>query len=437
MKTLRNAAAGLVLLVGAAGAASSSGDTPAADRQDRTTDERIASLEAEVARLSAEQESSGGTILGKWDGTKLQFKSADGSFSAQLGGRIHLDAGITDESDDWSPGSEDDAVEIRRGRLFLAGDIHGNMEYKWQVDFAGGASDAPDFKDFYLGLKQTPVGKLRAGQFKEPFSLEELTSSNYISTMERSSMNALVPARNVGVQLSDANEAETLNWAVGAFWDDGSDTGSFSGTGETNVTARVSGALWNRDEGRDVLHLGGNVRAQQDSGGTLRYRSRGPTAIPSAQAVDTGAFASDGAESFGAEAAWVRGPLSLQGEYVLTMADVQGGSDADFDGWYGLVSYFLTGESRPYKGSSGSFSRVKPRKDYGEGGGAWELVGRVGALDLEDGSIAGGEMEDLTLGTNWYLSPNSRLMFNWIHMELDGSADGDMDVFSVRWALDF
>ena len=425
-------AASLALLGSPALAAGLTDDDEAARR---STEERIASLEEEVARLTTAQE--GGAIAGKWNGNKLVFKSADGSFSVQIGGRIHLDGGITDESDDWSPGSEDDAVEIRRGRMFLAGDIHSNMYYKWQVDFAGGASSAPDFKDFYVGLKDTPLGKLQAGQFKESFSLEELTSSNYLSTMERSSMNALVPARNVGAQVSNTNGAETLGWAVGTFWDDGSDTGSFSGTGETNVTARVHGTLWNEDGGGDLLHLGGSVRATQDSGGTLRYRSRGPSAIPSARAVDTGTIASDGAESFGVEAAWVRGPLSVQGEYTQTMVDVETGSDADFDGWYGLVSYFLTGESRPYKASSGSFSRVKPAKNHGDGGGAWELVGRLGALDLEDGSVAGGELEDITVGVNWYLNPNSRLMLNWIHMELDGAADGDMDVIAARWQLDF
>ncbi len=63
-----------------------------------------------------------------------------------------------------------------------------------QYDFAGGDAD---FKDVYVGLKKLPgVGTLKVGHFKEAFGLEELTSSKYITFIERSlPTEAFAPSR--------------------------------------------------------------------------------------------------------------------------------------------------------------------------------------------------------------------------------------------------
>jgi phosphate-selective porin OprO/OprP len=107
-------------------------------------------------------------------------------------------------------------------------------------------------------------------------------------------------------------------------------------------------------------------------------------------------------------------------------ADVDG-KDRDlspsFDGFYVQASYFLTDEHHNYKPSAGAFSRVKPKENFSFGGGpgAWEVAVRYSELDLDD-RLDGGEVDDITAGLNWYLNPNTRLMWNYIHVDKDNVA---------------
>ncbi len=122
------------------------------------------------------------------------------------------------------------------------------------------------------------------------------------------------------------------------------------------------------------------------------------------------------------------------------IADVDGkngSSSPDFDGYYIQGSYFLTGENRKYKTSSGAFDRVKPRENYSQKGGcgAWEVAARYSKIDLNDNNVTGGELEDVTLGLNWYLNPNTRIMWNYIRADLDRT--GDSNLFTMRLQVDF
>ena len=84
----------------------------------------------------------------------------------------------------WGGGDfENTGTEFRRVRVFNSGKLYGNVKYKLQLDFAGGEIA---FKDVWMELGELPIdGKLRVGYFKEPLRLEVLTSSKYISFMER------------------------------------------------------------------------------------------------------------------------------------------------------------------------------------------------------------------------------------------------------------
>jgi phosphate-selective porin OprO/OprP len=169
----------------------------------------------------------------------------------------------------------------------------------------------------------------------------------------------------------------------------------------------------------------------------VQFRAR-PEANLVNRVADSGAIESDDTAILGLEAAWVNGPLSAQAEYSLASVSASGaGMDADYSGFYAFISFFLTGEHRNYKTSSAAFDRVKPAENFGVGSGAIEVAARYSMLDLDDGPST-DELNDVTLGVNWYLNPNARIMLNVVHAEFeDGAVDDSMDALMMRFQVDW
>jgi phosphate-selective porin len=76
---------------------------------------------------------------------------------------------------------------------------------------------------------------------------------------------------------------------------------------------------------------------------------------------------------------------------------------------------------------------------HGKGPGAVELAFRVGSLDLSDSPVAGSENQklmDYTLGVNWHLTRNTRLMLNYVYTDSDSDV-GDATAVLARFQIDF
>ena len=377
------------------------------------------------------------TLWPHWkDGLRLD--SNDGSVKLKIGGRIQHDYGYFAEDGDLERrlGEDfDDGTEFRRARLYFSGTVYDDIDFEVQFDFAGGDAD---FKDVYLGMRNVPfVRNVRIGQFKEPFSLEELTSSNYTTFMERSLVNTFAPSRNTGVMFYDTLLDKRMTWAVGVFRQTDS-FGDGRGGRDYNATVRLTGLPWYEDDGEKLFHVGVAYTHQNYDDDTFRFRAR-PESHLSPRVVDTGTFSADYGDLFGAEVAWVDGPLSLQGEYVHARIEGSGRLAGDPNFWAASVqaSYFLTGEHRPYKTSTAAFDRVRPLRNFRKDGGlgAWELAARLSYLDLNDGIVKGGRLRNLTLGLNWYLNPSVRTMWNYILANPSGG--GDVSAFMWRFQLAF
>lgn len=420
----------LVLVLGialVAAAVSNAAEQEDADRL-QTLEQRVEQLET-----AAGNELKPETIRVYWK-NGLKFDSNDGEFKFQIGGRIYNDwLGWSGKDRDVenAVGSLEDGTEFRAARLFVAGTIYKVVKFKAQYDFAGGDAD---FKDVYVELITVPyVGNVKVGHFKEPMGLEELTSSRYVTFMERALPAAFLPSRNTGVMLHNTAIDDRLTWAAGVFRDSDS-YGNSSGGGDYAGTARVTFVPWSDEENNRVSHVGVSYSLRSPQGDMARFRQR-PEMHQAAYFVDTGTFASDDLSLVGLEAALVLGPCSIQGEYMMASSDASMASDPEFDGWYIQVSHFLTGEHRPYK--KGKFGRVKPNKNFmnSPGPGAWEIAARYSTIDLSDSGIGGGELDDITLGLNWYLNPHTRVMWNYVHADLDDI--GDADGFQMRLQIDF
>jgi len=282
------------------------------------------------------------------------------------------------------------------------------------------------------------------GQMYEPFSLEQNTSDNYITLLERSlPIEAFSPGRNVGGLFRNTLFNERMTWSAGVFVDDKNDKGDGdSFDSNTHFMGRLTGLPWYDEAsgGRRYWHLGvgGGLIDPEDN--TVRFRSR-PEAHLAPNYVDTGNFAATDVYLSNVESVLTSGPLSLQGEYFQTWAETTGGLDLSFDGFYVYGSWFLTGEHRPYKKREGIIDRVKPLRNFSfgkEGWGALELAARYSRLDLNDQGIAGGRLADYTGGLNWYFNPNARLMLNYIYSDLDRNrTEGHAHSFQTRFQVDF
>jgi phosphate-selective porin OprO/OprP len=165
----------------------------------------------------------------------------------------------------------------------------------------------------------------------------------------------------------------------------------------------------------------------------MQFRQRPESRPDGSRLVDTGAIPADSALTYGLEAAWAGGPFSVQGEYMATSVDVIGGPDADFDGYYVFGSWFVTGESRRY--SKGAFSGPKIA-DANKG--AWEVALRYSNVNLNDGLVLGGEMDNITLGVNWYARSGVRFMFNYIAVTSEvAGVDNDPSILQFRTQVSF
>lgn len=342
----------------------------------------------------------------------------------KFGGRIMYDMAI------WGDSTMDNSgTEFRRVRFYNSGKLYGNVKYKLQLDFSGGEIS---FKDVWMELSELPFnGNIRVGHFKEPLRLEALTSSKYITFMERALPIAMSAERNTGA-MYHTTFGEKISLQTGVFREGDSFGNDKESTNNVNITSRITYLAMN--DGDKLLHLGASNSIRKNSSHSYGFSSRAENHLGNKlMSVDF-----EGVEEtniLGGEIAYVNNSLSVQGEYLQTT--VIGETETELSSYYGQISYFLTGESRPYKNSLSGFGRVKPNNNYGSGGkGAIELVARTSSMDLTAANQ--GTLNDITLGLNWYLNPHTRIMLNYVMGEMTNETEVITEnAVMMRVQLDF
>lgn len=406
----------------------------------------------------------------------IKIKTDDGRFEASVGGRIQFDLFILDEDDavaiDGNPASAfgsgtaaNDArssTYFRRIYLTLKGKAYG-WNYKIEPDFAGNSTNNTSgnrdiaFQDVYLSHAFGP-GEIIIGQIKPFRGMEELTSSNDVTLMERPYASA------VGVFNGGSNrefqqglfyrgEVGDFSYGAGAFDLRRDNTRATEGVGYNGrvVFAPLTG------DGK-VFHVGVSYSEENpqkndtgiDSVGTsVAYAGRRG---PSLSLGGTGG--GEHAGTIGGELAGAFGPITLQGEYMVQSLDQADGAkpnSQDVEAFYVQASWFVTGESKPYKKADGVFGQPKPKKDFG----AIELAARFDHAENKDSdstcdvtfgtapdttTVAATkcEVQTVTLGANWYVNPNVRFMLNYLMGENDrGFAKDKPDAITARAQFSF
>ena len=300
--------------------------------------------------------------------------------------------------------------QLRRARLSLKLPLGNNWSSKVQIAINEG-EDSYETKDLYLRYKGFDFADIIIGQSKEPFGLENVTSSGNSLFTERS-LSTFALGRSKGINLSDANRA--YSWSIGTYKVE--QNGKVKADGDRAYTARATISPINRDT--SYIHFGLAYTNRDLQGAEYEIKTNG--GVDSGfNFFDTRNIATETIVKKGAEAAWGRGPLSLQGEYQqLQIEALNTNQSATYQGYYTQLSYFLTNDHRPYK--KGRFSGVKPNSKQG----AWELTLRKTALQsVEIGSANNNDAIDIAttvVGVNYYLNKKVKLMLNAIDTETNG-----------------
>ncbi len=327
--------------------------------------------------------------------------AAAGVQDLEIGGRFIQDWIAWGDVDDTLGVSSDDATEVRSAYVSAKGKLAAHLRFKADYDFAGGDVGV---KDVYLEIFGIPrVGNARVGHWTVPVGLDQITSTKNLSFLEGGSCMALTPGRNSGLMLWNTLAGGRVTAELGAF-KDVDDFAEASGSGEGgSVAARIYGAHRERRRGEEAPPRGGLGHRV----GPVRRRRCASGRVPSftwpAISWTPARCRSRPRRPSASSSAGVFGPAHFQGEYVMSSAtaldEAEGGErdlaeDASFSGYYVQGGYFLTGESRGYKGTS--FDRTKVKSDFlDEGGwGAWEVLARYSSLDLNDEDAGRARRQD-------------------------------------------
>lgn len=363
------------------------------------------------------------------DGVRLRA----GAFRGRVRTRLHLD--FVDPSFDDTLGDDeaaiapdyDDGRGLRRARWL--GDFgfddespYAPFSARLQVDFSGSQID---WKDAYARATfDAAVGSitevdLRAGQFREAFGLEAMTSVTHLAFIERSpATNTFTPGRSRGLQ--GRLRGEDWSLSVGHFRRaEGLPFPDDLGT-ETATTVR---ALHQRQGA--LAQVGASVSLREPGDDGIRLSARPGTRLLN-RVVDTGTVDAERAVTFGTEALWRLGEVTAWAEvFGAHLEDVDGAGDAWLSGGHVAVSWFpWVGRTTWNRGKGGMGPPDVPDvlSTRANGDGAVELVARASWTDLDDGPLAGGQLQDLEIGANWYLQRSTRVMLHWLVAHVDGDA---------------
>ena len=310
--------------------------------------------------------------------------------------------------------------KVRDFRLLVSGQFKTKRTITWKGGFMYDGTTNTWFvreSGFTVAVPEL-FGHIFIGRTKEGYSLNKVMNGYAGWTMERHISIDVIPILADGIKWMGYLPKQKLLWNVGAYADWLSKDQSFS-TFQSQYVARVAWLPIQSKTTNTTLHLGINYRYGKPEDGQMRLRSR-PEANPAPYFIDTKTFPSDHSNHVGWEAYYSKGPWMIGTEYNFHMFHSPSTQNPTFRGGDAVISYIITGESRPYTTIGGIYSFVPIKKSVFKGGpGAIEVLLRYSELDLDAGTIQGGKFWRITPMVNWYLNRMLRLEFAYGYGVLD------------------
>jgi phosphate-selective porin OprO/OprP len=330
-------------------------------------------------------------------------------------------------------GEQDDTQDLRAARfgMYLRPKSGRSWEFFVALDYQERRTrEDQTFQVYDLRLR-IPLGKadLDIGKQKQPFAYEVAGLSILYPNQERI-LSPFFVTRSTGLRLSGQAAGDRMTWSLGWFNDWIEQSASFSETGN-DYLARATSLLYVSPDNHDYLHLGLGVRRAGPDAGLYQMSGR-PESNVADKYVDTGKFAADYVNQVGIDLAWQQGPMLLVAEHMQARARASEAGNPTFSGSYLMLAWMLTGESRPYLRSLGTFGPVSPNSRKG----AFELVTRYSRVDLSDGQVQGGVLGKWHFGLNWWISRQWKAGVSWGNAELERDGlrgDTRMLLLRTQW----
>ena len=368
----------------------------------------------------------------------LMFESADQDYKMWFDLRVQAE-GAAFFGDTWN--DIGNGVAMRRVRVAFKAELPGNWEAEFDMDFGDALAD---LKDAFLLYRASDRLDIKMGNFKERFSMEQNTSSRWLTFMERpAALRTIAPSRHIGMQF---HYHRPYVVAVGGlhFQDVGDfeavrnrkDNNAGAGVNEGySVTGKLTFMPFYHEIDKG-LHFGiaGSYRTPKthDNIDVVRYDSRSNSNINRKKYLDTNRIPQvDDYILTNFELAGNFKNLRFQTEYIMSTVNryeekidgknVGSLESEKFSGFYAMGSMLLFGGTQLYNTYQGEYTQPIQGKDWGD----VELGLRYDFADFNsrmDG-VMGGSGEGFTLAVNYYAPKNVKFAINYGYLNFDRYAN--------------
>ena len=265
--------------------------------------------------------------------TKEELEAQAKKHSLNVAGYIQVQGAVIENNDEVgyetpTPKAltDEDGFRIRRAKLAIFGNAYEHVKFKLEANFAG----TPALDDAFIEDDHLPYLVGRVGQFKVPFSLEELTSDTEILSIERSEVvKQIASERDQGISFSGDIPGGLLSYSIGAF------NGSKAKAATTYAIGSYNDAAKNatKNDNDQLLYAGRLVAKPAD------WIKIGVSGLTSTDGSGSG---EEDRTSYGIDLQ-IKNPkrgCSLQGEYLNQRLE-KTGADVSSEGFYLQAGHFV------------------------------------------------------------------------------------------------
>jgi phosphate-selective porin OprO/OprP len=347
----------------------------------------------------------------------VALESFASSKTLDVSGQVMLDRTYYQNSLDESVQENN----VRKITVGIEGVLSSNLEYEVEYRF----NDDNAWRDVYAQYLFTTdqaddqsSWSIKAGNMKEPISLEYISSLKYHTFMERSLLQAFINSRKLGVLITrnskhsdDENGKHNVHFSIGAF---GKSLNDYLDNESSSDTLTARSVYSYKISKHRIVHVGAAFSHANHYGEKLSINSLPESESYERNLISTKVKNVQHTQRMGIESAVIWKSLSFQSE-LMNLGVHNDDTHYNFQSAYAQLSWMITGESKKYSTKKAAISGIKPKSKVFKGGyGAWELAGRISYLDIDDKDEVESSQKDYTLGINWYWNQNIRWMANYI-----------------------